>query len=52
MPSVLLELGYLSSKEDAKLLMSDAWREKAAADGRATRSTRFFAPRVVAQRRR
>ncbi|WP_020178502.1 N-acetylmuramoyl-L-alanine amidase [Methylopila sp. M107] len=28
-PSVLLELGYLSSKEDARLMMSDAWREKA-----------------------
>jgi len=28
-PSVLLELGYLSSPEDAKLMMSDKWREQA-----------------------
>jgi N-acetylmuramoyl-L-alanine amidase len=30
-PSVLLELGYLSSREDVKLLTSEDWREKAAA---------------------
>ena len=29
-PSVLLELGYLSSKQDEKLLMSDAWQTKIA----------------------
>ena len=45
-PSVLLELGYLSSKEDAKLMMSEAWREKAtgavaqAVDG-------YFATRIA-----
>ena len=27
-PSVLLELGYLSSKADEQLLKSDAWRKK------------------------
>jgi len=29
-PSVLLELGFLSSREDVKLLTSPAWREKVA----------------------
>jgi N-acetylmuramoyl-L-alanine amidase len=30
-PSALLELGYLSSRSDEKLLNSPAWRAKAAA---------------------
>jgi N-acetylmuramoyl-L-alanine amidase len=30
-PSVLLELGYLSSDEDARLMMSEAWRRETAA---------------------
>ncbi|MBO3759896.1 N-acetylmuramoyl-L-alanine amidase [Ciceribacter sp. L1K22] len=31
MPSILLELGFLSNKEDEKLLLDEAWREKVAA---------------------
>jgi len=27
-PSVLIELGFVSNKEDAQLLQSDAWRQK------------------------
>jgi N-acetylmuramoyl-L-alanine amidase len=30
-PSVLLELGYLSSAEDVKLMTSEAWRDRATA---------------------
>ena len=30
MPSVLLELGYVSTKDDLKQLMSAAWRERTA----------------------
>lgn len=29
-PSILLELGFLSNEEDEKLLLDDAWREKVA----------------------
>jgi len=30
-PSVLLELGYMSNRDDEKLLLSEKWQEKAAA---------------------
>ena len=45
-PSVLLELGYLSSKEDAKLMMSEAWREQATS-AVAEAIDRYFATRVA-----
>ncbi|MFC3693794.1 N-acetylmuramoyl-L-alanine amidase [Chenggangzhangella methanolivorans] len=45
-PSVLLELGYLSSKEDAKLMMSEAWREKATG-AVAQAIDRYFETRVA-----
>lgn len=41
-PSVLLELGYLSSKKDALLLNSKAWRDKGA-DGVVAAIDHFFA---------
>jgi N-acetylmuramoyl-L-alanine amidase len=43
-PSVLVELGYLSNGEDAKNLMSDAWRDKAA-DSMVSAIQAFFATR-------
>ncbi|QTL03520.1 N-acetylmuramoyl-L-alanine amidase [Aquabacter sp. L1I39] len=45
-PSVLVELGYMSSKEDLKLLTSDAWREKLA-QAMAGAIDDFFAPRLA-----
>jgi N-acetylmuramoyl-L-alanine amidase len=47
-PSVLVELGYVTSRQDLKLLTSEAWR------GRATDSIvqavhSFFAPRIAGQ---
>ena len=45
-PSVLLELGYLSSRKDFELLMSDEWREMAT-DAMATAVERFFATRLA-----
>jgi len=48
-PSVLVELGYLSNAEDTKNLLSDAWRDKVA-DGMVTAVQAFFATRpAVAQ---
>ncbi|MGO4705148.1 N-acetylmuramoyl-L-alanine amidase [Microvirga sp. 2MCAF38] len=45
-PSVLLELGYLSSRKDYDLLVSDEWRGKATA-AMATAIDRFFATRLA-----
>jgi N-acetylmuramoyl-L-alanine amidase len=45
-PSVLLELGYLSSRKDFDLLMSDEWRE-ISTGAIATAVDRFFATRLA-----
>ena len=46
MPSVLVELGFLSNKEDEKLLASKAWQEQVA--GSVTQAVEsFFAKRVA-----
>jgi N-acetylmuramoyl-L-alanine amidase len=47
-PSVLLELGYLSSRKDLDLLVSDEWRGKAIAS-MAVAIDRFFATRLARQ---
>ncbi|MGO4571795.1 N-acetylmuramoyl-L-alanine amidase [Microvirga sp. 2TAF3] len=47
-PSVLVELGYLSSKQDLDLLMSDEWRGKAIT-AMSVAIDRFFATRLVRQ---
>jgi N-acetylmuramoyl-L-alanine amidase len=46
-PSVLLELGFLSNPEDVKMLVSEAWRDQVA-DAMAGAVQAFFANRVVA----
>jgi N-acetylmuramoyl-L-alanine amidase len=46
-PSVLVELGFLSNPEDVKLLNSDAWRDKVA-DALSGAVQSFFATRVAA----
>lgn len=48
-PSVLIELGYLSSLKDADLMNSDAWRERTAG-ALAAAVDRYFAPRVAGRR--
>jgi N-acetylmuramoyl-L-alanine amidase len=45
-PSVLVELGYLSSRQDFDLMMSDQWRAKAT-DAMASAVDRFFATRLA-----
>jgi len=49
-PSVLIELGYLSSKKDVKSMNSPDWRDKAT-DALASAIERFFQPRVGAPAR-
>lgn len=48
-PSVLVELGYLSSRQDLDLLMSDEWRGKAIS-AMTVAVDRFFATRLARQR--
>jgi N-acetylmuramoyl-L-alanine amidase len=45
-PSVLIELGYLSSKSDVELLRADGWRDKAA-ESVAAAVTGFLSPRLA-----
>lgn len=47
-PSVLVELGYLSSRQDLDLLMSDEWRGKMVA-AMSVAIDRFFATRLARQ---
>jgi N-acetylmuramoyl-L-alanine amidase len=46
MPSVLVELGYMSTKDDLKLLTSEAWQAKTAAAVASAVDT-YFAPRLA-----
>jgi N-acetylmuramoyl-L-alanine amidase len=48
-PSVLVELGYLSSRHDMDLLLSDAWRDRSTA-AMAIAVDRFFSLRMASQR--
>jgi N-acetylmuramoyl-L-alanine amidase len=45
-PSVLVELGYVSSQHDLKLMMSEAWRKRAT-DALVRAVNSFFAPRLA-----
>lgn len=48
-PSVLVELGYLSNKHDEKLLLSDEWRERMA-EAMSEAIHGFFRPRLERQK--
>lgn len=45
-PSVLIELGYVSNKQDLKLMVSEAWRTKTT-DGLAQAVNTFFSTRLA-----
>jgi N-acetylmuramoyl-L-alanine amidase len=45
-PSVLLELGYVSTKDDLKQLLSAAWRDRTA-DAMVRAIDAFFTPRIA-----
>ena len=45
-PSVLVELGYVSNKQDLKLMVSEAWRTKTS-DALAQAVTTFFSTRLA-----
>jgi N-acetylmuramoyl-L-alanine amidase len=47
-PSVLVELGYLSSQKDIDLLLSEAWQDRSTAAMSAA-IDRFFAPRMASE---
>jgi N-acetylmuramoyl-L-alanine amidase len=47
-PSVLIELGYVTSKQDLKLLTSDSWRAHAA-DSMVQAVNAFFGPQLAGQ---
>jgi N-acetylmuramoyl-L-alanine amidase len=49
-PSVLVELGYLSSRKDIDLLTSASWRDRSTA-AMAAAVDRFFAARVAGRGR-
>ena len=49
-PSVLVELGYVTSRQDLKLLTSEAWRGRAT-DSMVQAVQAYFAPRVAGQGR-
>ena len=46
MPSVLIELGYVSNKQDLKLMMSEAWRARAS-EAVAQAVNTFFSTRLA-----
>jgi N-acetylmuramoyl-L-alanine amidase len=48
-PSVLVELGYLSDPSDLKLLMTDSWRDRTA-DSMAKAIDRYFSTHVAGDR--